>query len=93
MKAAAALAAGNSFILKPSEKTPFAALALGELIREAGFPPGRFQVLSGDGSTAAIPSSHMRVSKISFTGSVGTGKKIMEMAAKSSLKRVRWNLG
>lgn len=93
MKAAPALATGNCFILKPSEKTPFAALALGELIREAGFPPGVFQVLSGDGSTGAILSSHMRVSKISFTGSVGTGKKIMEMAAKSNLKRVTLELG
>ncbi|KIW15770.1 hypothetical protein PV08_05820 [Exophiala spinifera] len=93
MKAAAALATGNCFILKPSEKTPFAALALGELVRDAGFPPGVFQVLSGDGSTGALLASHMRVSKISFTGSVNTGKKIMEMAAKSNLKRVTLELG
>lgn len=93
LKAAAALATGNCFILKPSEKTPFASLALGELIKEAGFPPGVFQVLSGNGSTGAILSSHMRVNKVSFTGSVGTGKKIMEMAAKSNLKRVTLELG
>lgn len=81
------------FILKPSEKTPFAALALGELVRDAGFPPGVFQVLSGDGSTGALLASHMRVSKISFTGSVNTGKKIMEMAAKSNQKRITLELG
>ncbi|KAK5712566.1 hypothetical protein LTR17_017947 [Elasticomyces elasticus] len=52
LKAGPALATGNCFILKPSEKTPFAALALLPLIKEAGFPPGVFQVLSGDGSTA-----------------------------------------
>lgn len=93
MKAASALATGNCFIVKPSEKTPFASLALGELIKEAGFPPGVFQVLSGDGSTGAILASHMRVSKISFTGSVNTGKRILELAARSNLKRVTLELG
>ena len=93
LKAAPALATGNCFILKPSEKTPFASLALGQLIKEAGFPPGVFQVVSGDGSTGAILASHMRVRKISFTGSIPTGKKIQEMAAKSNLKRVTLELG
>lgn len=74
-KAAPALATGNCFILKPSEKTSFAALALGSLIDEAGFPPGVFQVLSGDGTTGALLARHMRIRKISFTGSVVTGKK------------------
>jgi aldehyde dehydrogenase (NAD+) len=93
LKAGPALATGNVFILKPSEKTPFAALALGTLIKEAGFPPGVFQVLSGDGSTGALLASHMRVRKVSFTGSVATGKKIQEMAARSNLKRVTLELG
>jgi aldehyde dehydrogenase (NAD+) len=93
LKAGPALATGNVFILKPSEKTPFAALALGRLIKEAGFPPGVFQVLSGDGSTGALLASHMRVRKVSFTGSVATGKKIQEMAARSNLKRVTLELG
>ncbi|KAF6798220.1 putative aldehyde dehydrogenase [Colletotrichum sojae] len=93
MKAAPALATGNCFILKPSEKTPFAALALGTLIEEAGFPPGVFQVVSGDGSTGAIFSSHMRVRKVSFTGSTQTGRTIMSLAAKSNLKRVTLELG
>lgn len=93
LKAGPALATGNCFILKPSEKTPFAALALLPLIKEAGFPPGVFQVLSGDGSTGALLASHMRVRKVSFTGSIPTGKKIQEMAAKSNLKRVTLELG
>jgi len=93
LKAGPALATGNCFILKPSEKTPFAALALLPLIKEAGFPPGVFQVLTGDGSTGALLASHMRVRKVSFTGSIPTGKKIQEMAAKSNLKRVTLELG
>ncbi|KAL7777530.1 hypothetical protein CFE70_004195 [Pyrenophora teres f. teres 0-1] len=93
LKAAPALATGNCFILKPSEKTPFSSLALGTLIKEAGFPPGVFQILSGDGSTGALLASHMRIRKVSFTGSISTGKKIQEMAAKSNLKRVTLELG
>lgn len=93
LKAAPALASGNCFIFKPSEKTPFAAIALGTLIKAAGFPPGVFQVLPGDGTTGALLSSHMRVRKVSFTGSIATGKKIQEMAAKSNLKRVTLELG
>ena len=93
LKAGPALATGNCFILKPSEKTPFAGLALGVLIKEAGFPPGVFQVLSGDGSTGALLSAHMRVRKVSFTGSIPTGKKIQAAAANSNLKRVTLELG
>ncbi|OGM39641.1 hypothetical protein ABOM_011455 [Aspergillus bombycis] len=93
MKAAPALATGNCFILKPSEKTPFAALALGDLIKEAGFPAGVFQVLPGDGSTGALLARHMKIRKISFTGSVPTGKLIQKMAAESNLKRVTLELG
>ncbi|KAK7408106.1 hypothetical protein QQX98_009697 [Neonectria punicea] len=93
MKAGPALATGNTFILKPSEKTPFAALALGTLIEKAGFPPGVFQILSGDGSTGALLASHMKINKVSFTGSTVTGRKIQEMSAKSNLKRVTLELG
>lgn len=93
MKAGPALATGNTFILKPSEKTPFSALALGTLIKEAGFPPGVFQIVSGDGSTGALFASHMKVGKVSFTGSTATGRRIQEMAAKSNLKRVTLELG
>ena len=93
LKAAPALATGNCFILKPSEKTPFASLALGPLIIEAGFPPGVFQVLSGDGVTGSLISSHMQIRKVSFTGSIATGKRIQEAAARSNLKRVTLELG
>ncbi|KAG8165588.1 hypothetical protein KVR01_004140 [Diaporthe batatas] len=93
MKAGPALATGNVFILKPSEKTPFMAAELGKLILEAGFPPGVFQVLTGDGSTGALLSSHMRVAKVSFTGSIATGKIVQTLAAKSNLKRVTLELG
>ncbi|PSN65022.1 aldehyde dehydrogenase [Corynespora cassiicola Philippines] len=93
LKAAPAFATGNCFILKPSEKTPLSSLALGSLIKEAGFPPGVFQILTGDGSTGALLASHMRIRKVSFTGSIATGKKIQEMAAKSNLKRVTLELG
>ena len=93
LKAAPALAMGNVFILKPSEKTPLMSAELGRLVLEAGFPPGVFQVLTGDGSTGALLSSHMSVSKISFTGSIGTGKAIQTLAAKSNLKRVTLELG
>ncbi|KAG9240195.1 aldehyde dehydrogenase domain-containing protein [Calycina marina] len=93
LKAAPALATGNVFILKPSEKTPFSSLALGPLIVEAGFPPGVFQVLSGDGSTGGLISAHMRIRKVSFTGSVATGKRVQEAASKSNLKRVTLELG
>lgn len=93
LKAAPALATGNVFILKPSEKTPLAAAALGALAIEAGFPPGVFQVLTGDGSTGAILASHMKISKVSFTGSVATGKSVQILAAKSNLKLVTLELG
>lgn len=93
LKAAPALATGNVFILKSSEKTPLAAAALGKLILEAGFPPGVFQILSGDGSTGAILARHMGVAKVSFTGSVATGKAVQVAAAKSNLKRVTLELG
>ncbi|KAL2834561.1 Aldehyde/histidinol dehydrogenase [Aspergillus pseudoustus] len=93
LKAAPALAAGNVFILKPSEKTPLMAAALGKLVLEAGFPPGVFQVLQGDGSTGALLASHMEVAKVSFTGSVATGKAVQILAAKSNLKRCTLELG
>jgi aldehyde dehydrogenase (NAD+) len=93
LKAAPALATGNCFILKPSEKSPFAGLALGALAVEAGFPPGVLQILSGDGKTGALLAAHMRIRKLSFTGSIATGKKVQEVAAKSNLKRVTLELG
>ena len=93
LKAAPALAAGNVIIIKPSEKTPFAAAELGKLALDAGFPPGVFQVLAGDGSTGSLLASHMEIAKVSFTGSVPTGKTVQTLAAKSNLKRCTLELG
>ncbi|KAF1984631.1 aldehyde dehydrogenase [Aulographum hederae CBS 113979] len=93
LKAAPALATGNVFILKPSEKTPLMSAELGKLVLEAGFPPGVFQVLTGDGSMGALLASHMEVAKVSFTGSIQTGKTVQVLAAKSNLKTCTLELG
>ncbi|KAL6821652.1 aldehyde dehydrogenase [Trichoderma sp. SZMC 28015] len=90
IKAAPCLATGNVLIVKPSEKSPLGSLAVAPLFEEAGFPPGVVQVLPGDGKTGALLAEHMR---ISFTGSVATGKKIQIAAAQSNLKRVTLELG
>ncbi|KAK5045666.1 hypothetical protein LTR84_009035 [Exophiala bonariae] len=93
IKAAPCLATGNVLIIKPSEKSPFGSLALAPLFEEAGFPKGVVQVVCGDGRTGAIFAKHMHVRKISFTGSIATGKKIQIAAAESNLKRVTLELG
>ena len=92
-KSAPALACGNTSIIKPSEKSPLGTLAIGYLIAAAGFPPGAFQILPGGGATGAILSSHMKIQKISFTGSTATGRKIQDAATRSNLKRVTLELG
>lgn len=92
-KAAPALATGNVLIVKPSEKTPLGSLALAPLFEQAGFPKGCIQVITGAGETGALLSSHMRIRKVSFTGSIPTGKKIQAAAAQSNLKRVTLELG
>jgi acyl-CoA reductase-like NAD-dependent aldehyde dehydrogenase len=80
----AALAAGNTVVLKPSELTPAIAMELGRLLHEAGVPKDVFEVVVGDGSTgAALVAS--AVDKIVFTGSVATGKRVAETAAKRLL--------
>jgi aldehyde dehydrogenase (NAD+)/retinal dehydrogenase len=93
LKAAPALATGNVMIVKPSEKTPLGSLAAASLFERAGFPPGVIQVVTGPGSTGALLAEHMRIRKVSFTGSIATGKKIQEAAARSNLKRVTLELG
>lgn len=69
-KIAPAIAAGNTFVFKASEKSPLGAIALGELVKEAGFPPGVINIVSGAGKTGALLASHMNIWKISFTGSI-----------------------
>jgi len=93
-KLAPALACGNTIVLKPAEQTPLTALRIGELIVEAGFPPGVVNILPGFGPTAGgAISSHMDIDKVAFTGSTEVGKLIMEAAAKSNLKRITLELG
>ena len=93
-KIAPALAAGNSVVLKPSEKSPLTALRLGDLAVEAGIPAGVFNVVPGFGAEAGTPlAMHMDVDCIAFTGSTAVGKKIMVMAGQSNLKRAWCELG
>ena len=89
-----ALAAGNSLVLKPSEKSPLTALRVAELAVEAGLPPGVFNVVPGFGHTAGKAlSAHMDVDCIAFTGSTATGKTVMQAAAMSNLKKVSLECG
>ena len=92
-KFAPALAAGCTIVLKPASETPLTALAFGDIMLEAGFPPGAFNVVSGGGSTAgAALVRHPGVDKISFTGSTEVGRGIMKLAAETN-KRVTLELG
>ena len=93
-KAAAALAAGCSFIVKPSELTPLSALALAELSLEAGVPAGVFNVVVGSSAQAIgeILTTHPKVSKFSFTGSTQVGKKLLQQCA-SGVKKTSMELG
>ncbi|MGR2737705.1 aldehyde dehydrogenase [Billgrantia sp. Q4P2] len=93
-KIAPALAAGNSVILKPSEKSPLSALRLAQLAKEAGLPKGVFQVLPGFGHTVgkALALSH-EVDCLAFTGSTAVGKQLMQYAGQSNLKRVYLECG
>jgi betaine-aldehyde dehydrogenase len=92
-KSAPALAAGNAMIFKPSEITPLSALKLAEIYTEAGVPAGVFNVVQGDGRVGAMLAAHPGIEKISFTGGVETGKKVMSLAGGSSLKEVTMELG
>lgn len=90
---APSLAAGNVSIVKTSEITPLSFLYLASLFKKAGFPPGVLGVISGEGKVAGHAlASHMKVSKISFTGSTATGKLIQKAAA-SNLKAVTMECG
>ena len=89
-----ALAAGNTVVMKSAEQTPLSALVFANLIKEAGFPPGVFNLISGFGKVAgAALSAHMDVDKIAFTGSTVVGRQIMKAAASSNLKKVTLELG
>ncbi|CAI7584047.1 hypothetical protein N7533_000378 [Penicillium manginii] len=90
-KIAPALYTGNTIIVKPSPFTPYCDLKLVELATQF-FPPGVVQVLSGDDSLGPMITEHAGIDKISFTGSIATGKRVMASCAKT-LKRVTLELG
>ena len=90
--AAQALVTGNSVILKPSPYTPLATLKLGEIASKA-LPRGLFNTLSGGNELGQWMTQHAGIDKIGFVGSIATGKKVMESAAASNLKRVSLELG
>jgi gamma-glutamyl-gamma-aminobutyraldehyde dehydrogenase len=93
-KLAPALAAGNSVVLKPSERSPLTALKLAELAQIAGIPDGVLNVVVGYGHEAGEALAlHNDVSVIGFTGSTVTGRKMLAYASQSNLKRVYNELG
>lgn len=92
-KAAPALATGNTVVVKPAETSPLTALYLAQLVVEAGFPPGVFNVINGYGeTTGAALVRHPLVRKVTFTGSTSVGKIIKKVAA-DTMKRVTLELG
>lgn len=92
-KSGPALAVGNAIVLKPSELTPYSAVALAELAIEAGLPDGLFNVVLGAGETGSLLVRHPHVRKITFTGSSATGARVMSDAALSGTKPVTLELG
>ena len=91
-KAAPALACGNAMIFKSSELTPATSIELAKAFMEAGAPAGLFNVVHGDARVGGMLVDHPRIAKISLTGSVATGKKILSSAA-THLKKVTLELG
>lgn len=94
IKAAPALAVGNSLVLKPSEFTPLSATRLAELASEAGMPPGVFNVVHGSGKTVgAALAHHADIDLLSFTGSSATGKQMLLASGHSNMKRLMLECG
>ena len=91
-KSAPALACGNAMIFKPAEQTPLTALRLAEIYAEAGVPSGVFNVVQGAAATGSALVSHPDIAKVTLTGSVETGKRVMAAAA-ADLKKVTLELG
>jgi len=92
-KAAPALVTGNTIVIKPSEETPNNAAVFAEIVDKVGLPPGVFNIVYGRGATTGLAlTSHPGIGMISMTGSVETGAKVMEAAAKN-LTRVNLELG
>jgi betaine-aldehyde dehydrogenase len=91
-KVGPSLAAGCTIVVKPSEFTPFSALCLADAALAAGIPPGVINVVTGGGDVGAALTAHALVNKVTFTGSVPTGAKVMAAAA-PDIKRVTLELG
>lgn len=91
-KSAPALACGNAMIFKPAELTPLTAIELEKIYLEAGCPEGLFQVVQGFAETGRLLTRHPGIAKVSLTGEVGTGRKVMADAA-ATLKQVTLELG
>ena len=91
-KSGPALACGNTMVFKPAEQTPLTALRLAEIYSEAGLPPGVFNVVQGAAATGSALVNHADVAKVTLTGSVETGKIVMQQAA-NDLKQVTLELG
>ena len=91
-KSGPALACGNSMVFKPAELSPLSAVFLAEIYKEAGLPDGVFNVVQGDAEVGKMLTHHPEIRKISLTGEVETGKKIMAAAA-GTLKHVTLELG
>ena len=91
-KVAPALAAGCTVVLKPAEQACLSPLRLADLIDEAGFPPGVFNVVTGGGEVGAALASHPGVDKVAFTGSTATGQAIIRASA-GNVKRLSLELG
>lgn len=91
-KSAPALACGNTVVYKPSEATPLTAMKLAEIYKEAGLPDGVFNIVNGDGRVGAALTAHPNIKKMSLTGSVETGKRIMAGSA-DTLKHITLELG
>ncbi|MBI3504166.1 MAG: aminobutyraldehyde dehydrogenase [Proteobacteria bacterium] len=91
-KAAPALAAGCTMVLKPSETTPLTTIRFGQLAREAGIPEGVLNIVTGAEETGRAITEHPHVRLVSFTGDTGTARKIMGAAA-PTLKRLHFELG
>ena len=93
LKVGAAIVAGCTMVVKPSEESPLSALILADMVDRAGFPPGVFNLVNGDGAgVGTAMSSHMDVDLVSFTGSGRAGKLVSE-AAIGNLKKVHLELG
>lgn len=92
-KMAPALAAGNCIVMKPAELTPLSTLRIAELMAEVGFPPGVVNIVPGLGHIAGqYMAEHDDISKIAFTGSTATGRRIVQASA-GNLKKVQLELG